>query len=535
MPISFRHLVLCVAAALAYGCGGGGGGSSGGSAVSPPSGGNSGAVAPAGQELTLVSLNLKASDIVVSTIPASQPTSQLEQLVSAIPLKMSNGVMTLVSRVLSEALPLAVAQTAAYPPAQTSASFQASRKLLNGNLFKLDPVVKVIEVQADGTKVEKTITCDLSTAEIRIDSLFLFDAKKGDVLMNAQVPDKINPDCMLTYRSAILVVISSGTTFEITKFITGTIKDVIPANDPAFNLSETALIIDSNGDVRVAEFPTSASFKLTDLTTSSAPVETSVGSLAFDGKYLMASSKAGAASTATFFVYEKGSTAFKIFRPGSDPTAQAGQWSTNGYLHVSLDDRARFLFHYASLPFYSLDPATQKFQLAFPASDGSSCAPTVSPVCPSKFPSNMFGARGRYQKHLLSDRGVLWNYETLDAWCLMGGVVKVSQQGVPEACMPGGSYARLSGQYVYTVNRDKAVYVRFDVETGKSTVVNLDSLGFLAKNFTIFTDVALVEVVNSANSDRKYVEIDWATGKVTDRGIITAGTRKVVSPVPLGG
>ena len=117
----------------------------------------------------------------------------------------------------------------------------------------------------------------------------------------------------------------------------------------------------------------------------------------------------------------------------------------------------------------------------------------------------------------------------------MGGVVKVSQQGVPEACMPGGSYARLSGQYVYTVNRDKAVYVRFDVETGKSTVVNLDSLGFLAKNFTIFTDVALVEVVNSANSDRKYVEIDWATGKVTDRGIITAGTRKVVSPVPLGG
>jgi hypothetical protein len=44
----------------------------------------------------------------------------------------------------------------------------------------------------------------------------------------------------------------------------------------------------------------------------------------------------------------------------------------------------------------------------------------------------------------------------------------------------------------------------------------------------------LVEVVNTANSDRKYVEINWATGAVIDRGVISSGGRKVVSVLPLG-
>jgi hypothetical protein len=532
MPYSSLRFLLMVCFLALFGCGGGGGGGSSGSgSSSSPTGTGSGAVAPNGQVLTLVSLNLKASDVVVSTVSSSQPTSQIDGLQAKSVIDRITGF---VAQVFSRAVPIAVAQTSGYPPAQTYAAFQASRKLLNGQLFKLDPVVKVIEVQADGTKVEKIVTCDLSTAEVRIDSLFLFDSKKGDVLINAQVPDKINPDCVLSYRQAVLVVSSSGVTFEVTKNITGVIKDVIPANDSAFNISETALLIDSSGDIRVAEFPTPTTFRLTDLTTASAPVETSVGSLAFDGKYLFASSRSGTASTATFFVYEKGSTAFKIFRPGSDAAAQAGQWGGNGYLHVSIDDQSRFIFHEASLPFYALNPVTLKFEPAFASSVGASC-PTPTPCAP-KFPSGMYGARGRYKKNLLSDRGVLWNYETLQSWCLMGGAVNTTQS-LPSspACMSGGAYSRLSGQYVFTVNSDKSVYLRFDVESGKSTVVNLDSLGYLAKNFTIYSDIALVEVVNSANSDRKYVEIDWASGKVTDRGVIASGARKVVSPVPLGG
>jgi hypothetical protein len=514
---------------LLQGCGGGGG-SGDSSAGSPPSStpanpSSTGPVAPSGQKLSLVALDLKLNDTIVTTAPATTTVGSN----SSVLQRLQEFATTAATTLLADAIQLfakdAVAQQAGYQPLQMSAGFQVSRKLDDGALVGLDPVVKYYETQADGSLVERTITCDLTTAEVRIDQYFVLDAATNDFLVLAQVPDRVSQGCIVTFRPATLVVNSSGATFEITEHLSGPLKDVIPAHHPMFNSGDAALLIDANDVVRIIEFPAPNSLTLTDLTSDSAPVQTLFGGMAFDGKYLLARGNMPG-GTVPFFVYEKDSAAFKIFRP-----TDMHPGST-----VLLDDKNRLLFSDTTRSgFYAVDPVTLAVTEAFPGA--GECLPGLPieeiPTCARGNPG-MESIRGRHSKWLVSMSGVLWNYETFETWCLSGRAVSLTRVREQPVCEVGASYVKMSGSRVFTVDSNKATYVWHDIDTKASTVVNLDLLGYLVKDFTIFEDVALVEVVNTANSDRKYVEINWATGAVIDRGVISSGGRKVVSVVPLG-
>jgi hypothetical protein len=515
---------------LLQGCGGGSGDSSAGSPPSstPANPSSTGPVAPSGQKLSLVALDLKLNDTIVTTAPATTTVGSN----SSVLQRLQEFATTAATTLLADAIQLfakdAVAQQAGYQPLQMSAGFQVSRKLDDGALVGLNPVVKYYETQADGSLVERTITCDLTTAEVRIDQYFVLDAATNDFLVLAQVPDRVSQGCMVTFRPATLVVNSSGATFEITENLSGPLKDVIPANHPMFNSGDAALLIDANDVVRIIEFPAPNSLTLTDLTSESAPVYTRFGFMAFDGKYLLARSNIPG-GTVPFFVYEKDRAAFKIFRPTDMNPGET----------VLLDDKNRLLF-LAYAPrgrgFYAADPVTLAVTEAFPGA--GECLPGLPieeiPTCARGLPNQMEAMRGRHGKWLVSMSGVLWNYETFETWCLSGRAVSLTRVRSQPECEGGASYVKMSDSRVFTVDGSKSTYVWHDIDTKASTVVNLDLLGYLVKDFTIFEDVALVEVVNTANSDRKYVEINWATGAVIDRGVISSGGRKVVSVLPLG-
>ena len=521
-------ITTCLLACALQGCGGGGGESSSGSPTgntpgNPPS---TGPVAPSGQKLSLVALDLKLNDTIVTTAPATATVASSTSVLQRLQDFATKAATTLLADAIQLLAKDAVAQQAGYQPLQMSAGFQVSRKLDDGALVGLDPVVKYYETQADGSLVERTITCDLTTAEVRIDQYFVLDAATNDFLVLAQVPDRVSQGCMVTFRPATLVVNSSGATFEITEHLSGPLKDVIPAHHPMFNSGDAALLIDAHDVVRIIEFPAPSSLTLTDLTSDSAPVQTLFGLMAFDGKYLLARGNMPG-GTVPFFVYEKDSAAFKIFRP-----TDMSPGST-----VLLDDKNRLLFSaFTRSGFHTVDPVTLAVTEAFPGA--GECLPGLPieeiPTCAHGLPNQMEAIRGRHGKWLVSMHGVLWNYETFETWCLSGRAVSLTRVRNQLECEVGASYVKMSDSRVFTVDSNKATYVWHDIDTKASTVVNLDLLGYLVKDFTIFEDVALVEVVNTANSDRKYVEINWATGAVIDRGVISSGGRKVVSVLPLG-
>lgn len=490
----FRMMACALAATLVSGCGGGGGSTA--TSASTSSVEVDAARAPVGQTLTITKLNLKTSDVIARTA-SSQSNLQVAWARTRAILE---GVVT-------KAVPSAYAQS--YPVAFTAQSIPVSRKLINGQLFKLDPKVVYLEKDAAGNLVERTITCDLSAAEVNIKAAHSLDTLKGHLVLLMDVPATVQAGCQLTYRPGIFIVLDSGATYEVTASLPGGLTNVIAANDPGFNQSVYPLLI-SGPLVKTLEVTDSGNVLVRDLTASSAPVlTTSPGSLAFNGRYLLAASSPAIASSATFLMFEKESTAFRIFRPGdTEPTA----WNTNGYLSAILDHSGRFLFHYASSPFQVLQPQDLSF----------------SPMTASGFPMSMYGAVGRHGRWVMSDRGVLWNYETGQAVHLLGAATMTAPFSSP-------AYARLMGNHAYIVDKDMATFTRYDVDTGRRTAVNIIAAGYLPRAFRIYKDQAVVEVVNTTNSDRKYVAIDFATEQISDLGVIAQGIRKVDEFVPIGG
>ena len=412
-----------------------------------------------------------------------------------------------------------------YPPLTYDPNFSISRKLLNGNLTRIDPIVKYFEIDSSGNKVEKKIQCDFNNAEINIKKSYELNTVTGDMLVLADVPNTVDQNCKVGFKATILYAKGSGAVYDVTTAFKNEIADVVLANDPGFNNSNSPLVVDSTGLIKIMELQSNGSLILTDLNTVSAPINTNyAGSYAYDGKILIgASAGANGFQSATYFVFQKGSAAFKIFRP------TGSGWDTNYYLSSILDDQGRILFHYASIEFQVLNTNDWSHQALIP-SDPSLGFPNSGGG--AGWVGNMFGAQGRYGKWILSDRGVLWNYETKQSACLM------TYPNIDTAdynkCAWGGKYVRLWGRYAYAIDKNADNFVRYDVSTGKGVAVSLASKGYIVKGFTVFRDLAMVEVVNSLNSDKMFVEVNYETGAVTDRGVISLGGRSVDTFIPIG-
>lgn len=525
--------MIFAASVLITACGGGGAGASGGNGGStttntpPPPvaptipAPTTDTVAPAGQTLTLTYIDLKAGDMLANTKSSATLASNA---IDKLGIFFAYAMKPLISEAYAQS------SASSYKSTITAQSFPASRKIVGGKLVSLNPVVKYFEKDSNGNKVEKKIECNFSNAEVSVKSAYVMNQATNDLLVKLDVPDKVNSDCSLSYRNAIFLVYANGDTFEVSSSFPNGIANIIPANDPGFNSSNTPLIVDQN-NVRAAEIQTDGSLKLIELTAAGAPLEAnasygySPGSLSYNGTYLFGTTSQATASKATFLLYEKGSTAFRIFKPGTE-------WNTNYYLSTILDDNGNYLFHYASGEFYKLNTTDLSFAPLLPQLPaGTPGDPTTTPIAPA-FPQGMYGAVGRFEKWLMSDRGVIWNYATKETKCLV-----LYKNGAYPDCRPISSspaYTRLFSNYGYTVDSDKAIYVRHDFRTGKTVSVNMTELGYLPKDFIVYKDTAMVEVINSANSDRKYVEVDFNTGLVSDRGVISQGTRQVDTFIKIG-
>jgi len=484
-------------------CGGGGGGNS-------TTGNNAN---DASGHLTVSGLQLKSTDVIANTKNKAQTVSS-----ASILGMIGRYAAVLVDGLIPDAH--AVSGQSSYPPASYDPAFEASRKLVDGKLLPLNPVVKYFEKDTNGNEVEKNIQCDLTSAEIRIQKSFELNTPTEDFLIQAETPDSVDKNCKITLKNSILYVKGDSSVFNVTNAFSNPIVDVIPANDPAFNKSDTPLIVDSTGLIKFIELMPDGSLRAVDLNTVSAPIYTNyAGAFAYDGNKLFGASNTSVQS-ATYFAFQRGSTEFKIFKPADG--------SSNGYLSTILDDQGRILFHYASGGFQVLNTVDWSYQPLLPTFIGE----FGMPVRDFGFPMGMYGAQGRYGKWILSDRGTLWNYDTKAALCL---VAYPDTELTLSHCGSGTpKYVRLWGHFAYAVDNNMDNFVRFDINTGTGVSVSLNSKGYLAKSFQVFKNSAMVEIVNAANSDKKFVENNFETGAVTDRGVISLGNRTVDTFTSIG-
>jgi len=396
----------------------------------------------------------------------------------------------------------------AYPPVSFDTNQQVTRKIVSGTLSKID-------VGFETVIPNTSVACDLSNAEIKVNKLFFTNKSNTDAIANLTIPTTVSSDCKLAYRTSDFFIKATGEMYELDKsVINSNIKDVIQAGDPSFNSSKNPLLVSSTNPAyyfspcTVSELSinsNSGAVVLTELTSADAPVYCYGGAIAYDGNYLVGV----ATSFAGLIIYQKNNTAFKFFR----------NTDNSGYDSVFINNEGQFIRNHV-FNMYVFDPV----------------ALTSTPWTPSKQAEAMYGHMGRYKTWIMSDRCIAWNYSNGDFINnALYPVYKDSGGWSSGAYNSNPSYARIESKFAYCVTQELRGFSKVDLDTKVGVGFDLDKEGYLAKSYDLFANSAFVTILNTSNSDMVYIELDFTTGKVIKRGVISQGNRKVVSLLPIRG
>jgi hypothetical protein len=501
--IPFTLVITACALLAACGGGGGGGTSISTSSPSPTAPTNTGPVA-----IKVTGLTILPTDVLATTVYSPSLVGSISEF-----FDRAN------QRLLRAVVPNAYAVTGcgrlcspAYPPVSFDTTQEVTRRIVSGTLSKIDVAFETVVANTP-------VACDLTNAEIKVNKLFFTNKSNTDSIANLTIPTSVSADCKLTYRTSDFFIKSTGEMYELDKsIINGNIKDVIQAGDPSFNSSNNPLLVSSANpanyyaDCTVSELSLNSStgaVVMTELTSVNAPVACYGGALAYDGNYLIAAAN----SFAGFVIYQKNSTAFKFFRNANN----------SGYGSIFINNEGQFIRNQV-FDMYVFDPV----------------ALTNTPWSPSRQADAMYGHMGRYKTWIMSDRCMAWNYSNGDF--INNGLYPAYKDVGAWDAFSGGynpnynpSYARIVSKYAYCVTGDLRGFSKVDLDSKSGIGFDLDKEGFLAKNYDVFANSAFVTIINTANSDKVYVELDFTTGKVINRGVISQGNRKVVSLLPIRG
>lgn len=498
---NFTKLIISVfIVTLLSACGGGGGGSSASGSQTPPT-----PVANSGQVgIKVTALAISPTDVLATTAYSPSVVGSISEFFERANKRLSNSIF-----------PNAYAVTGcgrlcspSYPPVSFDTNQEVTRKIVSGTLSKID-------VSFETVIPNTTVACDLSTAEIKVNKLFFTNKSNTDAIANLTIPSTVSSNCKLTYRTSDFFIKATGEMYELDKsIINSNIKDVIQAGDPSFNSSKSPLLVSavnpSNplSPCTISELSidiTSGAVNLAELTTANAPVYCYGGAIAYDGTNLVAVSH----SFDGLVIYKKNSTAFKIFR----------NTDNSGYDSVFINNEGQFIRNHVTA-MYIFDPV----------------ALTSVPWTPSKQAEAMYGHMGRYKTWIMGDRCIAWNYSNGDFINnALYPVYKDSGGWSSGAYTSNPSYARIESKFAYCVTQELRGFSRVDLDTKEGVGFDLDKEGYLAKSYDLFANSAFVTIINTANSDKVYVELDFKTGKVINRGVISQGNRKVVSLLPIRG
>ena len=91
----------------------------------------------------------------------------------------------------------------------------------------------------------------------------------------------------------------------------------------------------------------------------------------------------------------------------------------------------------------------------------------------------------------------------------------------------------VADNYMFAVNQDKNLYIRYNMDDHSFKIINLDDYSYIPESYEVSQDYIYVEVINANNSNKEYLQIDFATGTESFLGTITEDNRTVIEIEPL--
>ncbi len=142
---------------------------------------------------------------------------------------------------------------------------------------------------------------------------------------------------------------------------------------------------------------------------------------------------------------------------------------------------------------------------------------------------------GRWENYIIGNNGA-WDPETLiftgdlSALPLRPGPA-VNENFVTD--LNNTLHFSYVDNFLFWVNKSKNIYLRYDLSNHTYRSIDLDDFGYIGDDFRITKDSAYIEVVNSANSNKEYVKLNFEDGTSEFLGTISEGLRTVVDIRPL--
>lgn len=496
------------------------------------------------QSLTMTYLDVKKTDTIASTNAITLTTTS----------KLIQKTQEFVNFLTNSIFKTATAQSAgsSYPKVTIPTVMTvSSRKLVSGALVKFNPVFKSYEKDSTGAAVEREVKCDFSTVEIDINAVYSLNRNNNDTLIVLSVPVSVMSNCSLNYGTKSYVVLESGKAYDVTEGLGGVANSmymsayligVVQANDPLVNKSNYPLIYSPMGTnlIRSIEVDASGKLVITDLTSVNAPISTmsmssnTLPSFVFDGKNLvgLSASSQGGLAKASYLVYQKGSTALRTFELPSTSFSFQYFFTSSGDIIFYDANNSQASFQKLDLSKLTVTPYTYSGVNAWCdytrwspgiAFDGSTGGQDTTGK-----PCGFQNITSSYGDWLMDNTGRIWNYVNGERKYILG---YPNLKNVSSDQLSIKPYSKIIGKYAYAANND--IYVRYDMENNVGVNFDLSSSNYIIKGYQMFADFALVDVVDKSNSDRKYIELNFTSGKIIPKNTINTGNRSIQYFLPL--
>ena len=428
--------------------------------------------------------------------------------------------------------PNAIAQNSGLRVVDSSEAAEISKLFYNTELQSIENSVTITELDEngdvlldeDGNAETATVECDLSTLELHVEEVRRLSLSENTLIARVNLPYELDQDCNARFMQRTIVINEQKSVFDVSEEFQLTPSTLlVPAANGSFNISEEAVVAFEDGILRSISFKNGALI-IEQLSAETVELKTDrAGRFIYDGTKLITIQDE---ETLTLVTFTKGSTSFDIYRP------ETGFATPPLLSYLAFGSEQEELLISSGTVFYlnleeqnitelGLDEEVeQKTDGCFDEVEGS--LPLNCLYVNMLNPGQIF--LGRFEDWLVDTEAAL-NYKTGEYTGQLGCLPNVRRY-----CGNAGEFVDWLDNFMFVVDDTRAKFIRFELNTRNYKLINLDDWGYLADaDYYITEDSAYVNVANSENSNKEFIEIDYALESVTRLGVLTEGSRAVNS------
>ncbi len=126
---------------------------------------------------------------------------------------------------------------------------------------------------------------------------------------------------------------------------------------------------------------------------------------------------------------------------------------------------------------------------------------------------------------------IAWNSQTFQSTGIINCYPHTKPTGanrITESCGPA-KYSMGFRNYLFGISSNGRLYTRYNLDDQSEVHLDITDLGIVASNnFSVFKDLIMIDVTESEDGDRVWLEINFENGTVEEKGVIEQGGLKVV-------